>query len=245
MNGRPAADIPPCPHPAGCPVAFDRFEELADTAGAFELITMPVSPWHRVYSAHDSFETPNPGVGSSRFAPFPDPASGRQVPTMYLAESLTAALLETVFHNVDPSVDVNVVAHRDLHGRLHAQLLPPRELLVVDLRDGELERLGIERSQVVTSPAEHHPCTRRIAQILHADRREVDGIIWHSRQAQRRGFGPAEAMIVFCDRVETSRRSWELTPTQDALGALLEGAGLVAVNRIAADLGLTLSGDEF
>lgn len=198
-----------------------------------------------MYSAHDSFETPNPGVGNTRFAPFPDPVLDRQVPTMYLAETLAAALLETVFHNVGPPSGANVVTHRDLHGRLHAQVLASRELLFVDLRDGELARLGIQRQQLTTSSAEHYPCTRVVAQTLYDYDSSVDGIVWHSRQAEQQGFGQVEAAVVFCDRVVAARKSWALAPTQDALGSLLEGAGLAAVNAIAVHLGLTFAGDEF
>lgn len=245
MNVDPAVAVPPCPHPRHCPVALDRIKELAATAEPFELVPVPVTTWYRVYSAHDSFETPNPGVGNSRFAPFKNPTSDRPVPTMYLAETLAAALLETVFHNVGPSPGANVVAHRDLHGRLHARLLPPRELLLVDLRDRELARLGIARSQLTTSSAEHHPCTRKVARILYGHRASVDGIVWHSRQAEQQGFGQVEIMVVFCDRVGAARKTWRLARTPDALGALLEGRGLAAVNRIAVELGLTLTGDEF
>ncbi len=164
---------------------------------------------------------------------------------MYLAETLSAALLETVFHNVDTTSVGGVVAHRDLHGRLHAQILPPRPLQLFDLRDPELHRHGIERAQVATSSAEHYPCTRTIGQIAHQYEGNVDGLLWHSRQAEQHGFESAEVALLFCDRVTATRRTWKLAETQDALGALLEGSGLTLVNSIAVKLGLTLSGDEF
>ncbi|MCO5313925.1 MAG: RES domain-containing protein [Microthrixaceae bacterium] len=185
MNAPVEVVMPPCPHPQGCPVAVDRFQQLA------------------------------------------------------------TALLETVFHNASSTAGANVIAHRDLHGRLHAQVLPPRELLLIDLRDSELARLGVQRSQLTTSPAEHYPCTRTVAQAMHGYDGAVDGIVWHSRQAEQQGFGQVEAAVVFCDRVGSSRASWALARSQDALGSLREGAGLAAVKAIAVDLGLTLTGDEF
>lgn len=235
--------LPGCPRPGQCLVAVDPIRDLAGGSGALKLVSVPQRPWHRVYSAHDTFATPNPGVGNTRFAPFPDPVSDAMVPTMYLADSLAAALLETVFHNVDVASGAGVVAHRDLHARLHAKVVPPRALRLVDLRDDELSRLDIDRSQLVTSSAEHYPCTRAVAQILHGLSTRVDGLLWHSRQADQQGFGQAETAVVFCDRVPTARTSWELLSAHDALGALVEGSGLAEVNSVAVELGITLSGE--
>lgn len=237
----PAQPIPPCPNPQACPVALDRLTDLASNPGSLQLCTMASRSWHRVYSARDTFESPNPGIGSTRFAPFPNLVTDTQVPTLYLAESLDAALLETVFHNVDASSNSTVISRRDLHGHLHAEVLPPRELTLIDLRDPELKRLQIERGQLVTSPAEHYPCTRRVAQILHGLGTSVDGLLWHSRQAEQHGLPKVEVAVVFCDRVPSTRGSWQLHDTTTALGALNEGAGLDNVNQIVVRLGLTLS----
>lgn len=229
-----------CPDPGRCPVAVDHFDQLCRADHHITVISTRPAGWHRIHSARDGFASPNPGRGSTRFAPF-DSATGRPVPTLYVAQTLTAALLETVFHNVDlGAAGPHVVTARDLFGYGHAQVEPPREVRVVDLRDDALQSLDIDRSAIVSSPAEHYPCTRRVAQLLHGQNDAVDGIVWHSRQAERHGMPLVEVMILFCDRVPTGRDDWSRTSTATAWGSLLEGAGEEAVAEVAAALGLII-----
>lgn len=75
--------------------------------------------------------------------------SGQRVPTLYLAETLEAALLETSLHNVSALMP-RVIDEKVLLGKLHAQVVPPRELFLADLRDHQLPALGLTRR---TSPA--------------------------------------------------------------------------------------------
>lgn len=59
-------------------------------------------------------------------------------------------------------------------------------LRLADLRDPELERLGVERSALVDTTPQHDPCTRAWAARLQSRRvgpHPLQGILWHSRQA--------------------------------------------------------------
>ena len=62
----------------------------------------------------------------------------------------------------------------------------PGRVRLVDLRDPQLERLGLDRDQLVATTARHYPCTRRWAAALQHRRvggYPVAGAVWHSRQA--------------------------------------------------------------
>ena len=144
-----------CPDPAGCPVAPDlprlTVAELA-----------PGTALYRVYDGTWGYDEHNPGFGDARFSPFDDIGDGHRVPSMYVAATPVAALLETVFHEVHHSSS-RIIYQRDLRGKLLAHLELPTAARLGDLRDPELVRLRLSREQVVSSPAEHYPCTRRLA----------------------------------------------------------------------------------
>ncbi len=143
------------------------------------------SAWYRVYDSIWGYGEPNPGFGDARFSPFDALSTAGRVPSLYLARSPTAALLETVFHDIDDTA--SVVYEHTLRERLIVAVtldVSSSPLSLVDLRDNALESLGVNRTEVASSPAEHYPCTRRIARELHAT--GAAGIIWHSRQAELR-----------------------------------------------------------
>ncbi len=202
-------------------------------------MTLPAGvPLYRVYDGAYGYDEHNPGFGDTRFAPFDDLTSGDRVPAMYLAATETAALLETVFHDVHHAAG-RVIYERDLLGRLLSRAEMPSAAVVADLRDPELGLLGISRDSLTSSPAEHYPCTRRIAAELHAHvTPKIDGIVWHSRQAELAGAGPVEVLILYGDRYPSGRRTWTLQPP--GLSALYEGPGRLLLDDIAEDLKATV-----
>src|SRR5690625_2016305 len=114
--------------------------------------------WFRVYDARDGYGDPNPGWGNTPLAPLDELLSGSRVPTMDLAESPEAALLETRFHAIhELQPESRNVAERSLHGYLHAQVVPPTDMTVVDLRDPQLQALGLARENLANSSFEHYP----------------------------------------------------------------------------------------
>ncbi|GAB7003690.1 hypothetical protein JCM18899A_11610 [Nocardioides sp. AN3] len=194
-----ARPIEPCPRPSKCPVAVTELvTRCTDDPDSLPVATLAEGePWVRIYWSVDGHAEPNPGVGSTRFAPFPGAgaAADIMVPTMYVARTLRAALLETVFHTAEPTARASAATTRlpsvltgnDLLGRLHARLALPRSLRLVDLRNPALSGLGLVRESVVSSSALHYSCTRRIAQaICNAAPADggFDGILWHSRQSE-------------------------------------------------------------
>jgi hypothetical protein len=67
-----------------------------------ELVTLePDRFLYRVYDGTWGYDEFNPGLrGDSRFAPIDDPVTAKRLPSMYLGETPTTVLLETVFHDV-------------------------------------------------------------------------------------------------------------------------------------------------
>lgn len=229
-----------CPDPDGCTVAVADLVELAGSGGLPSAPFPSSQSWFRVYDARDGFGQPNPGFGDTRFAPFDALGSGHRVPTLYLAQTLEAALLETSLHNV--SVGSRVVSEMALLGKLHAQVLPPRDLQLVDLRDKQLQALGLDRENIASSASEHYPCTRQVARAIHAGQ-HLDGIIWHSRQAELTQRAPPEVAVIFADRVSHERGQWGLSAVRSANGSLLEGTGRLLLDQLAESLDVTISAE--
>ena len=229
MAAFPAADLT-CPDPGGCPVAVSlpRLRTTALRAG---------TAWYRVYNATWGFDEHNPGYGDARFSPIDDPADGQRLPSMYLAATPAAALLETVFHDVHHNSS-RIIYERNLRGMLMAHVRAPAVASLADLRDPELTRLGLRREQVLSSDAEHHPCTRRLAVAALAQvhgRRNVHGLIWHSRQAELAGEDPVEVMVLYGGPRYSSRRgSWRLFGP--GASSLFNGPGRLLVDEIAESL---------
>lgn len=229
-----------CPNPDGCTVAVGELVQRAQ-AGDLPIVSFTSNRhWFRVYDATDGYSQPNPGYGDTRFAPFDAIVDGTRVPTMYLAASLGAALLETSFHNVHEK-QKRIVSEKSLLGKLHARVVPPQALQLVDLRDVQLAALGLSRQNIASSASEHYPCTRTVAQAIHASPANPAGIIWQSRQAELNGLDGEEVAVIFADRVPCYRGAWSLGPFRDASGSLLEGAGRLLLDELAESLEVTIS----
>lgn len=229
-----------CPDPAGCSVAIDELIARAD-AGALPTVTIPkIRYWYRVYDAQDGYAHPNPGFGDTRFAPFDAADTGERVPTLYVAESLEAALLETSLHNV-PLAHPRVVDEMTLLGKLHAEVSPPHALTLIDLRDDRLRDLGLGRENLASSSSEHYPCTRRVARAIHAAAgARVNGIVWHSCQAELNSRPAAEVAVIFADRTPVHRGAWQLAAHRGSSGSLLDGSGRLWLDKLADRLDIVV-----
>ena len=100
---------------------------------------------------------------------------------LYFGGTKTVALLESALHDAagtQPVIYLSLVRHWAVH---ELELTQP--LRLADLRNPELERLSLTRSQLVNTTAAHYVCTRRWAAELQGGTPGLDGIIWHSRQA--------------------------------------------------------------
>lgn len=170
---------PDCPSRETCPVPDPSDIDLR----ALRLARLPSGTrFQRVHQQHrGAAEFNRSGLGSSRFAPLPDAGH------VYLAASQTAALLETVFHDVMPGTPRIIYVGIDLFGWQLTEVRLERDVAVLDLRDQQLRRLGLERGQIVATTPAHYPCTRQWAVAL-AERRPggvaATGMLWNSRVAE-------------------------------------------------------------
>jgi hypothetical protein len=225
----PPQDIE-CPDPDGCMVAraLPRLRTIQLNEG---------TALYRVYRARWGYDEHNPGGGDARFSPVDDPSTQDRLPSMYLAATPTAALLETVFHDVHQDSD-RTIYERHLRETLLAHVGVPADATLGDLRDPELERLELQRSEIVSSPAEHYPCTRRLAVAALSQphgKRILQGLIWHSRQAELALEARTEVVVLFGEPRYPSRRgSWQLFGP--GVQNLYEGAGRLLADEIAENL---------
>jgi hypothetical protein len=227
------APFPPqvidCPNPKGCGVAktLPRLQTFTLTAGR---------DLYRVYDGTWGYDEYSPGKGDTRFAPIDDPATGKRLPHMYLGETPTTVLLESVFHDVHEDGS-NIIYEQHLSEKLVTHVRVPVDATLGDLRDLQLEDLGLQRREVVSSPAEHYPCTRRLAIAALAQSHDppLQGLIWHSRQAELARKPPEEVMVLFGDnRYPSERGKWK----RFAPGSqnLYEGPGRLLLDAIAVEL---------
>ena len=178
---------PDCPLNDACPVPD------VDEVDLRRLRLAHLTPGEAWFQVHDQAYPPpafnTSGRGDTRFAPL------AEVGHQYLARRQTVALLETVLHDVHELADRIVYTATALDGRQLSQVHVTERLPLIDLRDPQLERLGIERG-LVTSSRAHYPCTRQWAARLIG--RRVGGVqpagwVWNSRVA---GLARADAPLL-------------------------------------------------
>lgn len=136
----------------------------------------------------------------ARFNPFPG-APAPNVPTLYAADSLTAAALESIFHDVEHSPSPTYARSRLLEWS-YSQLKTTRDLLLFELVNPRLRQLGIPgrassitESELIHTPPSEYPHTRTWAQSLHAGIPLLEGLSWRPRLG-----GTGNAFALFGDR---------------------------------------------
>jgi RES domain-containing protein len=171
----------------------------------------------------------------ARFNPFPG-APAANIPTLYAADSLTAAALESVFHDIE-----HVPSPRYAKSRLpewsYTKLRTTRDLLVFELVNPRLRQLSvpgrtlsITETELVHTPPSEYPHTRTWAQFLHNSIPELDGLAWRPRLG-----GRGHSFVVFGDRCKSGDLKVQSTPISVATGR-----GLAQISRIASSASILL-----
>ncbi len=158
-----------------------------------------------IHVIHDSAYAPesfNPGVDAkgvlrspTRFAPIRNRRGG-VVPYLYGGSTRDCAIFETVFHNVPIDAADKTVDLDDFAQRGHGEIVPKRDLRLVDLTSEGLHRLKVPKEELIASPARDFPDTARWAEAFHRQFKDVDGLTWMSRQRDR-----DRAVLLFGDRL--------------------------------------------
>ncbi len=232
--------------PFNCPAA------PADPDPSLDLQTATVSAGTeliRFYSKSKKYpaDSFNPNTGKrigveedgARFNPFPG-APAPNVPTMYAADTLPAAALESVFHNVDhsPSPSFPKMQLADWH---YSRLRVMRNLLVLELTNPHLRQLAvpgrptsIQEGELIHSPTSEYPNTRTWAGFLHESLPTLDGLAWRPRLA-----GTGWSYVLFGDRFVAGDLKAEPTPT-----SVDSGPGYAEIEQIAKSASIRIIGSK-
>jgi hypothetical protein len=167
-----------------------------------------IEPWPAgqvIHVIHDAAFDPqsfNPGVDATgklrnptRFAPIRN-AKGRVVPYLYGGSTREGAIFETVFHNVPIDAPDKFVDLVDFANRAYGQIVPQRDLRLVNLTTDGLHRLKVPKAELIASAPIDYLDTARWAEAFHRQCSDADGLFWMSRQRDR-----DQALVLFGDRV--------------------------------------------
>src|SRR6266568_9588468 len=100
-------------------------------------------PIHRIHLARFAADAFNTGrKGDARFSPIVD-AFGAAIPTLYGGSTFDCAVMETVFHDVPFASGFKSFDKRKLVGQIHSVLLPGTDLVLADLSNVALRKLGV------------------------------------------------------------------------------------------------------
>jgi hypothetical protein len=170
----------------------------------------------------------------ARFNPFPG-APSANVATLYAADTLNAAALESVFHDVEHAPGPTYPKSR-LAEWSYSKLRTKRKLLFLELVNPRLRPIAvpgrtssITESELVHTPPDEYPNTRTWARYLHDSLVEIDGLAWRPRLG-----GVGTSYVFFGDRCGA-----ELEVASSAISAA-NGSGLGKIRVIARNAGIKI-----
>lgn len=203
--------------------------------------------FHRGYKRNHASASLVPGRGDTRFAPLDGTAH------VYLATTALAALLESALHSTAGAAPLVYVAELAIWAASKVTLVEATRF--IDLRDDELERLGIDRRQVVATSPTHYPCTRNLAAQLQGrviGGQQTHGLLWNSRQAELVAAAldhrpalrdmvdehPSEVAVLWSPPVGPTPLAQTDLDLTESLGPLLDGPGRAYIDDLTALLGI-------
>ena len=151
---------------------------------------------HRVHDRKFDGNAFNPCRGGpTRFAPIRD-VRDRCIPSLYAADTVEAAIYETILHDVPLGAARKSIPHAALRDRRHSTLMLGRTLRLASLRAPDLLKWGVRREALVASLPTQYKRTALWAKAVHDQFDEVDGLLWTSNLCD-----PDSAVLLFGDRV--------------------------------------------
>jgi hypothetical protein len=220
----PAAAAMPAPA-----AGFDPSSFKLDAANVTRAVLEVNTTLHRMH--HDAYGALeyNPGLGNARFSPIKD-AKGKSIPTIYAGQTFECAAMESVFHDVSYAPGLKAYDKARLAGQLHSIVETRERLLLADFGTKALHKLGITRQSLIDTEKCQYPFTRTVAQALHAQCPDLQGIRWTSRQDDQ-----ASAYVLFGDRIPVralrhAGASTSITGDLATYEALLDLAEVIGVD---------------
>jgi len=143
------------------------------------------------------------------FAPIED-ENGQCVSSLYAGETLEAAVFETIFHDVPAKAKRKRVPGNRVEDRAQGRLEVARNLTLVSLREPDLKRWHIKRSQLISATPKSYAYTAEWVEAIHFQFPDVEGLEWTSNQ-----FDPVTVYLFFGDRVQSG--DFNIVYTRDGL----------------------------
>ncbi|MCY4224968.1 MAG: RES family NAD+ phosphorylase [Bacteroidetes bacterium] len=151
---------------------------------------------HRIHNHLYFGNSFNLGLGSpTRFAPLYD-RNGLSVPTLYAPETLESALFETIFHGRNLKSKISSVPLYVVQLVSHSLLQLKRSIKLASLRESDLRKWGIRRSDLITTSPKFYHISAQWAEAIHNQFYDIEGLVWTSNQCD-----PYTAYLFFDDRV--------------------------------------------
>lgn len=203
--------------PTDVPLPAEPFEALSHKLPTGSLI-------FRVHSDKYAGNEFNPGKGSTRFAHFK--SLGNIVPSLYGAETINAAICETLLHDVPLAgglLTLDDYAHKTM-----TAIKTQRELNLAMLMGPGLRALGLTQQDITATNGNVYSKTVLWAEAAH--KAGFDGLVWMSARENT-----AEAYVFFGDRVKendfslTGHGLGSFTPLTNGFSHLYHFCSLVNV----------------
>lgn len=189
----------------------------------------PLYRIHREKFAGNAFNT-TPG-GDARFSPIFD-QDNKVIATLYAGDNTKVALCEVPLHDLDFSqqhVGFNVGR---LVGLVHTKLIVKADLQLANLDQPGLAKMRASK-KVAHCDAAHYQVTRKWAEAIHAQHKEIQGLVWPSKQH------PGHAYVLFGDRFNGN----ELSMAGKTV-SVTDKSVLLPLFELADSMGITLLEDD-
>lgn len=224
---------------SSCPIAPSLAPGLSLQTTSLKKGT-PLVRCHKGGHPANSF---NPNTGKhiaipeegARFNPFPG-APAANIPTLYAADLLAAAALESIFHDVE-HISSPTYPRSRLAEWSYSELELTRDLVLFELVNPKLRQLSvpgrthsIEESELIHTPPSEYPHTRTWAQSLHAAIPTLDGLAWRPRLG-----GTGTSYVFFGDRFKAGDLQ-----LHSAAIPVASGAGFAHIFEIARRASITI-----
>lgn len=213
--------------------AGSKFAVPAGPLKATIISWKPGRPIHRIHSSAYAETEYNPSAkGNARFSPIRNDA-GEIIPVLYGGSTMDCALMETVFRDVPYTPDLKIVDKARLESVVHSVVVSKADLLMIDLGNIALRKLGIDRAHLIDTTKAHYPETRRWAEALYQQFPDCQGLHWISRQDDS-----AKAILLFGNRIPAGT----LSVVQAAEPLQVRGFATLPVLYLARKIGVKLTG---
>lgn len=160
---------------------------------------------HRIHDRQFGSTEFNPGRGArTRFAPLAGAPGGAIIPTLYAADSFDCAVYESILHDVPIGPAPTTIGWHRLAPADYSELVLKRPILLAQLNEPDLKRMGTCRSELLDCGPRHYKSTAAWALALISEHEHVQGFCWTSSKDDS-----ATCYILFGNRLSDPEEYFE------------------------------------